>query len=486
MDDDDYDELFYSYEETIKKESPQIERKMMLPAVVKKYVIESEKISNYNEVPAAVSFFVILGQIVKDLVAIPNAGRLDDIRIQFLWLQTSGTGKSTLTNFYIPILRNTFEKINTKHGTKFDIFDITDYTHAALIGSMDREEQEVVDEDGNVTTIKVDVQIPGQLEGDGLAIWDEFEYSGVFNQSQHKQNAIVYLNTFMNTIHGETWIIKKKLRLGDEPIECKCRRSVYGTSYIPKNLNDVIHTKGVLQRLLMFVYEVPQHQQESIRRMLIKNWGKKSNTQIPIEQFSNNFVKLYDCIKEKYEEMDSDMESVVTITKDAQATMERECILMEKYVSDSRPEVIDAMNTFINRTLMHLQKLSVLCCVAEAPSISDKTKRFKVTSNNVLQASSIIRQCYKSLVDWLDEALTSRKSVLEEKANLVIFKKTYRDLSKSTSDGWVNKKLLLNKIKSETKKSASTIYKWWPMVEEYFDEQKLQRSVYLKLKEDNK
>tara|TARA_B100000809_G_C14629872_1_gene348123 strand:- start:33 stop:512 length:480 start_codon:yes stop_codon:yes gene_type:complete len=159
---------------------------------------------------------------------------------------------------------------------------------------------------------------------------------------------------------------------------------------------------------------------------------------------------------------------------------------MEKYVSDSRPEVIDAMNTFINRTLMHLQKLSVLCCVAEAPSISDKTKRFKVTSNNVLQASSIIRQCYKSLVDWLDEALTSRKSVLEEKANLVIFKKTYRDLSKSTSDGWVNKKLLLNKIKSETKKSASTIYKWWPMVEEYFDEQKLQRSVYLKLKEDNK
>ena len=106
------------------------------------------------------------------------------------------------------------------------------------------------------------------------------------------------------------------------------------------------------------------------------------------------YHKLYDCIKEKYEEMDSDMESVVTITKDAQATMERECILMEKYVSDSRPEVIDAMNTFINRTLMHLQKLSVLCCVAEAPSISDKTKRFKVTSNNVLQASSIIRQCY--------------------------------------------------------------------------------------------
>jgi len=195
MDDNDYDELFYSYEETIKKESPQIERKMMLPAVVKKYVIESEKISNYNEVPAAVSFFVILGQIVKDMVAIPNAGRLDDIRMQFLWLQTSGTGKSTLTNFYIPILRNTFEKINTKHGTQFDIFDITDYTDAALIGSMEREEQEVVDEDGNVTTIKVDVQIPGQLEGDGLAIWDEFEYSGVFSQSQHKQNAIVYLNT---------------------------------------------------------------------------------------------------------------------------------------------------------------------------------------------------------------------------------------------------------------------------------------------------
>ena len=34
---------------------------------------------------------------------------------------------------------------------------------------------------------------PGVLEGNGLAHWDEFEYSGIFKQTQHKENSIVYL-----------------------------------------------------------------------------------------------------------------------------------------------------------------------------------------------------------------------------------------------------------------------------------------------------
>ena len=40
----------------------------------------------------------MLGQLCKDMVAIPSGANIDDCRIQFLWLQTSGTGKSTLSN----------------------------------------------------------------------------------------------------------------------------------------------------------------------------------------------------------------------------------------------------------------------------------------------------------------------------------------------------------------------------------------------------
>ena len=55
------------------------------------------------------------------------------------------------------------------------------------------------------------IRIAGQLEGNGLAHWDEFEYSGIFKQSQHKENSIVYLNTLMNSLAGESWIISKAL-----------------------------------------------------------------------------------------------------------------------------------------------------------------------------------------------------------------------------------------------------------------------------------
>ena len=261
------DEMYYSFiNDNIITES----NKLTLPKIVEKWTQDAIEASNFNEVPASIAFFSVLGQLCKDMIAIPSNLNVDDTRIQFLWMQTSGTGKSTLTNWFLPVLKLTWETINTKHNTDFDLFDITDYTDAALIGSFEKRREQIEDDEGRTRTVEVDVKIDGQLEGEGLAIWDEFEYSGVFKQSQHKENAVVYLNTFMNTLWGETWVIKKKLKTG-EVLECRCKRSVYATTYIPKSLTSVITEKGVLQRILIFIYEVPQHQQKQMRRQLIKD-----------------------------------------------------------------------------------------------------------------------------------------------------------------------------------------------------------------------
>ena len=194
----DEDELYYNF---IDNGIQNDETTTALPAVAVSYTNDAVKASNYNYTPATLSFFTMVGQIVKNMIAIPSGVNVDDTRLQVLWLQTSGTGKSTLTNWYLPIVRDAFKLINDKHGTNLDVFDVTDYTDAALIGSFEKRKEEVEDEDGRTRTIEVDVPIPGQLEGEGLAVWDEFEYSGVFMQSQHKANAIVYLNTFINTIN---------------------------------------------------------------------------------------------------------------------------------------------------------------------------------------------------------------------------------------------------------------------------------------------
>lgn len=474
------DEMYYSFiNDNIITES----NKLTLPKIVEKWTQDAIEASNFNEVPASIAFFSVLGQLCKDMIAIPSNLNVDDTRIQFLWMQTSGTGKSTLTNWFLPVLKLTWETINTKHNTDFDLFDITDYTDAALIGSFEKRREQIEDDEGRTRTVEVDVKIDGQLEGEGLAIWDEFEYSGVFKQSQHKENAVVYLNTFMNTLWGETWVIKKKLKTG-EVLECRCKRSVYATTYIPKSLTSVITEKGVLQRILIFIYEVPQHQQKQMRRQLIKDWGTIGNRQYASTAYAKNFLTLYDTLKERFDEVEQDPLKVMQFSKGANDALERECVLMEKYIENSRQEVFDSVSTFVNRMLKHIEKMAILCAVAEAPSIVDKSKRFIVTEKNVIQASSLIRKCYKSLVSWLDESLRIENKGMEQKANLAIFKKVYRETN--TKDGWINKNALLLTVGKETKRGQSTIYKWWLKVQDYFDEEKINRTVYIKLKEDIK
>ena len=489
--DENYDELFYTMDE-VKELKPALVRKMKLPAVVQDYTVEAEEISYFNEVPAAVSFFVILGQITKDMVASPNRKKTDDIRTQFLWLQTSGTGKSTLNDWYIPLVERAFAKLNEKYGTNFDIFETTEYTDAALIGSMDREDQQVEDENGNMVRVTVDVHLPGELEGEGLALWDEFEHSGIFRQTQHKEGAPVYLQKFMNTLWGKTYLIKKKLRLGTEPIVCDCRRSVFACSFIPTNLNRVIAEKGVLQRLLIFIYEVPQHQQQQMRRQLIADFGTIKAREKVQTKYADSFVKLYECVKERYDAVGGDQLKVIRYDKTANDALLQECILMERYITNSRQVVFEAMETFINRILKHIEKMAVLCCVAEAPSIPDKSKRFIVTDKHVLQASSLIRNCYKSLVSWLDEALREEKRGLEQKANVGAFKAEYRNLIKNPKgsrkllkDGWVKKGILIEKVMAVTKRGNSTIYKWYAEIDEYFEETAMaDKTKLVRLKED--
>jgi hypothetical protein len=475
----DEDEMYYSMIDGTEEFGLASEVKNPLPAVVRSYTDDALLASNFNRTPATMSFFVVIGQLCKSMVAIPSNLNTDDTRMQFLWLQTSGTGKSTLTNWFLPILKESFSLINEKHGTNFNLFDITDYTDAALIGSIETKKEYVEDGEGGGREIEVEVQIDGMLEGEGLAVWDEFEYSGIFKQSQHKENAVVYLNTFMNTLWGETWVIKKKLKAG-AVIECRCKRSSYATSYIPKQLTSVITEKGVLQRMLMFIWEVPQEIQKGMRRRLIADFGKVGLRDEPKLKYSKSLLKIYDTVKERYEEVGEDPFKVMKFTPEANDILLRECILMEEYISHSRPEVFSAVETFINRILKHIQKLAILCSIAEAPSITDKEKRFVVTGKNVEQASYVVRNCYKSLVSWLDEALRVERRAIVENANYGVFKTIYLDLSKN--DEWVHKALLLKEVRKKTQKGHQTIYNWWDKIQSKFETKKINKSVYVKLK----
>ena len=457
-----------------------------LPKVVREFQKSAVEVSHYNDIPAGVSFFTILGQICKDFITIPNGRNHEDTRIHFCWVQTSGTGKSTLWNFIGPISKGVFKKINTDNQHPpflnkdnipmtrlFNTFGVTDYTDSVLIGGYSKE----VDDDGNVEWPRK----PGLLEGSGLAHWDEFEYSGIFKQSQHKENSIVYLNTLMNSLAGESWIISKALTSFDNQImECFCERSVLAMTYPPTNLNTVMAEKGVLQRMLLYVWEVPEFIQHKMRLEQIKKAGTTEEVNQPITKYVDAIYKLYKLTQERFNEMGQDPLKTMTYTADFNQVLELEYENMRAYLQNTRSDVSAIAGNFTTRLMKILYKMSVLCSVASAPSIKDKSQRFIVTGHNVRQAATIVRQCYMTLVGWLERSLRVKRQSLTENSLESVFMDIYTKMNKD-DEGLVNKSLFLKQVRTKAKISQAQVYRQYEVIRHMFDEERHGRSVFVKL-----
>jgi len=504
-----------------------------LPRLVAEFQKDAIAVSFKNDIPAALSCFVILGQICKDFIQIPNGRSTEDSRVHFCQIQTSGSGKSTLWNFVEPVSEKLFtminesglhvnnkyinsegEEVSGEEGEylskkKFDIMSATEYTDAALVGGFEEKlvERPLLDNEGrpikqdeNGTEIRHGqegydnahvktrkelgmVRQAGLLEGSGLAHWDEFEYSGVFKQSQNKEQAIVYLNTLMNTLAGSSWVIKKKLKQGDM-MKCYCERSILAMTYPPEKLAKVIANKGVLQRMILFIWDVPEHTLHQMRKEQIGQAGKIDDAKQPVDVHAERLFKVYQAVRDRFHEVDKNALNTMVYTPDFNDRLYYEYEVMRKFISDTHPEVRKIVSTFQTRLLKILIKMAVLCSVAEALSIKDKSKRFRVTSKNVEAAGVIVQQCYKTLVAWLEQSLkrTRRKKVTEKDS---IFFKAAKEVKKD-EEGFFAKNDLMKKLE-EAGVTYSTRYRMFGDYEnDKFIKRKTGRTVYLKLKEEKK
>jgi hypothetical protein len=475
---EEYDDELYYYEE-VYEDKPAEESK--LPAIVEDWVKSATEVSKKNPVPATMLFYNILGDIVKDMVALPVGRSIEDCRIHVLWLQTSGSGKSEMYNFVGPVVRRLYEIMEETQGKRYDIFDLDDYTDGTLIGSFKPVEIEETDDEGNIRREKRMEQVNGALHGQGLAYWDEFEYSGVFSQSQHKQNVIVYLNTFMNSLHGQNWQIKKKLTHSENTLVCECRRSSYATSYIPHNLSTLIAEKGVLQRMLIFVREVDEKEIREMREMVIRSMGVISDRATPVEKYALAFNSIYTEVLERFSEVNEDPLQTLEYPNEVREVIMQQYYQMEEFIHNARPEVKHAAKSFISRLLVMMFRLSALNCIAEAPSINDEKAKWVVKPRNALQAARIVRQSYMSLVSWLDEALKQEHKSVVEKTQVAKFKTIYHGMNKD-DEGFAHKKLLLDTLRKETGKGQATIYRWWnEEASKYFEEKRIGKSYYVRL-----
>ena len=234
---------------------------------------------------------------------------------------------------------------------------------------------------------------------------------------------------------------------------------------------------------------MPIEIQNELRERLAQTYGKVVDRKAPIEQFGKAFVKIYETLMGRYEEVDGDSLSTIKFHESFSDAVVNETKKFEQFVQSSRPAVLDLANNFITRMQGNMGKMAVLCCIAEAPTIKDKDKRFVATSKHVVQAAHLIKQCYKSLVSWLDMSLKQEYNALLDASNIKEFKKQYDKMIASglgDTQGYVHKTMLLENVRKHLKKGQATVYRHYKQLlgEQRFDETKKGQAVYTKIKEE--
>ena len=483
-----------------------------LPTLVSEWMKEALKYSKYNDVPAALTCLVLLGQAVKDFVHIPRGKGSDDSRLHFVWIQNSGTGKTAIMDFVLPVSNILWAKINNSQKLlpreeiariqresnqglgddevpisiplqQYDNFDIVEYTDAALIGY----QEQYIDDDGNNRWN----HIKGELDGHGLARWDEFSNSGIFKQTQHKEGIVTYLNTLCNSLCGSSWVITKKLKEGPK-VECRSQRSILATTFPPSNLDRAIVETGLFQRALVLVKHVPEDIQRSIRETIVANFGVIEESNMPVERFANALFKVYELTKKRYEDTVNhpnnktgkpDANLTIRFAPEFNDTLLMRLTDMDSWSDSVVGDIRDIVKNFQTRWLGLLGKIAILCCVAEANSIRDEEKRFVVNGRNVNQAAFIVRNCYKSLIEWLEMSLKSaNKDELKHRANGA-FLKQYQEMEKD-EEGFISKSDLLKEIQKRTGKSRAQMFRDFDKIKQNFTLKRKGRQTFIKLKGD--
>ena len=468
------------------------------PTLVRQFAASAGEVSHYNQTPAALSFLTIIGQVCKDFVHIPNGRTVEDSRLHFCWIQTSGTGKSTLWNFVGPVSKKAFQTINAKgvqpnlilehedeegvimtHNAprRFTTFSVTDYTDSVLIGKWvlnplyDYEDDESLEPEFT--------RRAGILEGSGLAHWDEFEYSGIFKQSQHQDKAVVYLNKFMNSLNQNNWWINKALdSMGGKVMYCYCERSVLAMTYPPDNLNDVIAKKGVLQRMLLYIWDVPEYIQDKMVDAKIGNFGKIVEVNQPIDEFAEKIVEIYDMMYERWNSVNRDALQTMKFEEGFQNALLLQHTIMKNEIRNAEPHVVAALANFKNRLLNTLGKVAVLCAIIESPT-RPESSRFVVTKHNAWQAGKFVQKSYSTLMEWLRRSLKAKRLTQTENNLEGFFVEVFNKMEKD-ENGYVNKSLYLTKVKDKVKKSRAQVYRNYEIVRHNFHEMKEGRSWYIK------
>ena len=408
-------------------------KKTELPKNVIRWKEIVGEFSLYNDYAAIMSYYVSLGQILKDMVRIP-IGRLSlDPRIHFCWIQTSRSGKTTMFDFLAPVWAETFELINKHPTTKdspttplagvkeFTLNNPDSFTDQALLGTLkinvpnpDYNRGEARNDDDYDVPEFIDTTIYGSLYGSGLIAFDEFEHSGIFKETQ-----------------------------------------------VPESLKSKME-----EDYIAMVGEIIEDDDGAAPYQ---------------EEFAEMLYSSYRWVEQRLEEEGGDPRKVVVFSSDAQKRLKTVWKGMRKYMISFDNQIYEALNTFLMNMINNICIAAALCAISERSKV--------ITAAHINQGRQLTDESFDSITGWFTDKLKKRPKRIADKNNERMYVTAYNLTNPKTrqsgTDGWVDKKLMIETFRKQEQCGRNKFYRHWQSVSHLFEELRTSKTyVKLKVKKD--
>ena len=471
------------------KESLELHLIPSLPELCAKFVELFGKRSYYNEDFAVLAFHSIVGVALRHCRIRKGKDELDP-RVNIIWIQQTGTGKSKAPKIIYDIL----------HELGFNIISPMEFTDASMIGSIER------------VRIKKEEHIyrdVGILQSMDIIYFDDtitvFKEQNVDWQKRTK----AYMRRALDTLG--TNLIEKSMKGGI--ISFYPKSTIIVSTYHINSPETIIDDSGTAQRFLVIARNVDYDLR--IKNTLEENkmYATSELQQIKFDaeydkRFNEIVYKLRKLMPEKRnDELDlsgividkiatkedknsfdkkkikaevKDVEKIYfTFDVDTREKRDVFAVQMAEYINtECSHNVKETMFTFYNRMLEYANKLALHSAILR------RSKNNKISLIDVGYGQEVITKIFSMLIKWIeghsrtdeDTPVTSR----ERPANIILNNfRTAFDLlvkeGKVTKDiegyKYIPKTELYTAVQKFTKKSSVTVRQsFWPKVQKYFIE----------------
>jgi len=349
------------------------------------YMKHAEKTSYFNQHLHKAASLSLIGQSLRDVFLVSDNTKID-CRIHPFVIQDSGSGKNGAFNFMAAVAKEAGMNF-FKEGTT---------STAGIMGT--------VDQDGTVD--------PGNLAGNGFLAWKEAQTLVKSANKQHSDDILEVINMALDP-SGQ---VSKSLSGGK--LEYSSRTSMFSTTYPPEPEGqvDLIH-QGFLPRMLFLYKKIPPSQYDRINNRRDEGLPKDSEMGPQSRvQYSNDIEKLANTLKYIREQVTkhgtilSKGEDPFAITeKDVHYfTVEEGASMNTAYIFDELKDqysyrVQQQVKPFKTRLFDLTYKIAAAIAAISKDEENGVYVSRKITKEHCNIAHSIVRECWKSIFDFVED-----------------------------------------------------------------------------------